>query len=65
MEYKEINIYDIKHNSLKVNCIVTDNAHHFLNDLYILIEGNHFELDSETRKALKSLMEKIKKVLDN
>lgn len=64
MEYKEIHLYDIKHNSLKVNCIVTDNAHHFLNDLYILTEGNHFKFDSDTRKALRSLMVKIEKVLD-
>lgn len=63
MEYKEIEYCDIKLNPLKVQCIVTDNAYHFDNDLYILTEGNHFEFDIDTRDALHSLMLRIQDIL--
>lgn len=64
MKYKEIELYDIKHNPNTVNITLTDNANYFNNDLYILSCGNHFEFDSDTIKALKSLKERIKMVLD-
>ncbi len=64
MQYEEITLYDIKHNHPKVQCIVTDNAHHFSNDLYILASGNHFEFDADTLKALDSLKTKIENILE-
>lgn len=63
MEYREIEYSDIKLNPLKVQCIVTDNAHHFDNVLYILTEGRHFEFDIDTRDALHSLMLRIQNIL--
>lgn len=64
MVYKEIESYDIKNNQHKVQCIITDNAHHFGNDLYILADGNNFEFDTDTRDALNYLLKKIQKILD-
>ena len=64
MQYKELTLYDIRHNPPKVQCIVTDNAHHFSNDLYILADGNHFELDTDTLNALDSLKSKIENFLE-
>ena len=64
MIYKEIESYDIKNNPQKVQCILTDNAHHFGNDLYILDDGNHFEFDTATKDALNYLLKKIQKILD-
>lgn len=64
MQYKELTLYDIRHNPLKVQCIVTDNAHHFSNDLYILADGNHFEFDIDTRDALNCLKLRIENILN-
>ncbi len=64
MIFKDINAYDIHHNLVKVNCIITDNAHALSNLLYILVEGNHVTLDEDTMKALQSLENYLKKVLD-
>ena len=64
MQYEELTLYDIRHNPPKVQCIVTDNAHHFYNDLYILADGNHFELDTDTRNALNSLKLRIENILN-
>ena len=65
MLYKEISSFDIHNNPLKVNSIITDNAHHLTNDLYILFDGNNFQFDSYSLQALKNLSEKIQKTLDN
>ena len=64
MQYEELTLYDIRHNPPKVQCIVTDNAHHFYNDLYTLADGNHFEFDADTLKALDSLKSKIENILE-
>ena len=64
MMLKEIELYDIQHNPAKVNEILTDNVHVLSNQLYVLVEGNHVELDEETMKALGSLEKYLKKVLD-
>lgn len=64
MTYKEIEYCDIKLNPQKVQNIVTDNAHHFGNALYILDDGNHFEFDTDTKDALNYLLKKIQKILD-
>ena len=64
MTYKEIEYCEIKLNPQKVQNIVTDNAHHFGNDLYILDDGNHFEFDTDTKDALNYLLKKIQKILD-
>ena len=65
MVYREITSYNIHNEPQKVQNIITDNAHHFQNDLYILKEGNHFEFDTDTRDALNSLMLRIQNVLKN
>lgn len=64
MMYKEIMPFDIKHFPNKVNYVLTDNANHFSNDLYILSEGNHFEFDDTTLQALKDLAKRIEKTID-
>ena len=64
MLYKEITGYDIQHNPQKIQEIITDNAHHLQNDLYILNDGNHFVFDADTRSALFDLMLKIKYILE-
>ena len=64
MVYKEITGYDIWHNPQKIQEIITDNAHHFQNDLYILNDGNHFVFDEDTKNALCGLMLKIKYILE-
>jgi hypothetical protein len=57
MKYKEIEMFDIINNPDKVNAIVEDNAHHFMNSIYILLEGNRsrFTLSEDAKKALQSL----------
>lgn len=57
MKYKEIEIFEVINFPDKVNAIVEDNAHHFMNDLYILLEGNRsrFTLSEDAKKALQSL----------
>ena len=65
MLYREISGYDIHNNPQKVQEIITDNAHHFNNDLYILKDGNRFSFDAETRDALNCLMLQIQYVLKN
>ena len=64
MMFKEINFYDIRYNSAKVNEIMTDNIHVLSNQLYVLVEGNHVAFDEDTMKALQSLENYLKKVLD-
>lgn len=57
MKYREIEMFDIVNNPDKVNEIIEDNAHHFMNDIYVLLEGNRsrFTLSEDARKALQSL----------
>lgn len=64
MIFKEINAYDIRNNPIKINEIMTDNVHILSNQLYVLIEGNNVTLDEYTMKALQSLENYLKKVLD-
>lgn len=64
MMFREINSYDIHHNPAKINEIMTDNAHVLSNQLYILVEGNQVVFDEDTMKALQSLENYLKKVLD-
>lgn len=64
MIFREISLYDIRHNPIKVNEIMTDNAHVLSNQLYVLVEGNHVAFDEDTVKALQSLENYLKKVLD-
>ena len=64
MMFREIDFYDIRHNPAKVNEIMTDNAHALSNQLYVLVEGNHVAFDEDTMKALQSLENYLKKVLD-
>jgi hypothetical protein len=63
MIYEEIAMYDIIHNPKKVQYILTDNANHFANDLFILKNGNNFKFDSETRNALNELKLQIENCL--
>lgn len=57
MKYQEIEMFDIINNPNKVNAIIEDNAHHFMNDIYILLKGNRsrFTLSEDAKKALQSL----------
>ena len=64
MMFREIELYDIRHNPVKVNCIMTDNAHVLYNQLYALVDRNHVALDEYTMRALQSLENYLKKVLD-
>ena len=64
MLYGEITGYDIQHHPQKIQEIITDNAHHFQNDLYILNDDNNFVFDTDTRNALFNLMLKIKYILE-
>lgn len=64
MMFREIDFYDIRHNPAKVNEIMTDNAHVLSNQLYVLVEGSHVVFDEDTMKALQSLENYLKKVLD-
>lgn len=64
MIYKEIELYDIIHNPNKVNVTITNNANHFWNDLFVLVNGRGFLLDSKSKAALKDLSNKINEVLD-
>ena len=63
MVFREVSGWTIHNRPQEVQNIVTDNAHHFDNMLYILKDGNHFEFDIETRDALNSLMLRIQNVL--
>lgn len=65
MIYKEIESYDVAHNPNKVNVTITDNANHFWNDLFILVNGRGFHLDTISKMALKDLSNKINEILDN
>lgn len=57
MNYQEIEIFEVINLPDKVNAIVEDNAHHFMTDLYILLEGNRsrFTLSEDAKQALHSL----------
>ena len=55
----DIQNYDIKNNPHKVNIILTDNAKKFANEIYILVEGNHFNIDDEAKWALRKLAKDI------
>lgn len=59
--YKEIQLYDIKNNHKKVNCIISNNASTLINDLYILNIGNKstFQFDEYTIHVLKRLSKEI------
>lgn len=56
---KEIQLFDIKNNPHKVNVILTDNAIEFANEIYILTQGNHFDIDEEAKWALRKLIKDI------
>ena len=56
---KDIQLYDIKNNPHKVNVILTDNAIEFANEIYVLIQGNHFNIDNEAKWALRKLIKDI------
>ena len=56
---KDIQLYDIINNPHKVNVILTDNALEFANEIYILVQGNHFNIDDEAKWALKKLVKDI------
>ena len=56
---KDIQLYDIINNQHKVNIILTDNALEFANEIYILVQGNHFNIDDEAKWALKKLVKDI------
>lgn len=64
MVYKEVELYDIKHDHNKVNTTITNNAKHFWNDLFVFVNGCGLRLDSQSKIALKDLAEKINEVLD-
>ena len=64
MMFREIDFYDICHNPAKDNEIITDNVHVLSNQLYVLVEGNHVVFDDDTMKALQSLENYLRKVLD-
>ena len=61
MMYREVEIFDVINNPQKVNAIVEDNAHHLMNDLYILLEGNRsrFTMSENAKSALNELASKI------
>lgn len=63
MIYEEITMYNIINNPKKVQYILTDNANHFANDLFVLKNGNNFEFDNDTRNALNRLMLQIQNCL--
>lgn len=56
---KDIQLYDIINNPHKVNVILTDNALEFANEIYTLVQGNHFNIDDEAKWALKKLVKDI------
>ena len=56
---KDIQLYDIINNPHKVNVILTDNALEFANEIYVLVQGNHFNIDDEAKWALKKLVKDI------
>lgn len=56
---KDIQLYDIINNPHKVNVILTDNAIEFANEIYVLVRGNHFNIDDEAKWALKKLVKDI------
>lgn len=66
MKYKEIEIFQVINLPDQVNAIVEDNAHHFMNDLYVLVEGNksRFTLSEDAKQALNSLARNIDYYLD-
>ena len=56
---KDIQFYDIKNNPHKVNIILTDNAIELANEIYVLVQGNHFNIDDEAKWALQKLVKDI------
>lgn len=54
-----IQLYDIRNRPQLVNISMTDNTNQFYNDLYILIDGNHFHFDVEATNALLALAKYI------
>ena len=64
MFFREIELFDIRHNPTRVNEVITDNAKILSNQLYVLVEGNHVTFDEDTIKALQSLENDLKRVLD-
>ena len=61
MMYREVERWDVINNPQKVNAIMEDNAHHLMNDLYILLEGNRsiFTMSEDAKSALKALASRI------
>ena len=64
MMFNEIDFYDVCHSPDRVNIVLTDNAHHLLNQLYLVTVGNNVKLDTDTLKALDSLKKSLEKMLD-
>ena len=64
MFFREIELFDIRHNPTRVNEVITDNAKILSNQLYVLVEGNHVVFDEDTLKALQSLKNYLQRVLD-
>lgn len=56
---EDIQLYDIKNIPKKVNVILTNNAIEFANEIYILVQGNHFNIDDEAKWALQKLVKDI------
>lgn len=56
---KDIQLYDIINNPHKVNVILTNNALEFANEVYVLVQGNHFNIDDEAKWALRKLVKDI------
>ena len=54
-----IQLYDIRNHPQLINVSMTDKANQFYNDLYILIDGNHFHFDTEAASALLTLAKYI------
>jgi hypothetical protein len=65
MQYKEVESWDIANKPEKVIIIITDNANHFSNDLYILVKGRNFSFDKDALNALENLKNEIEEILNS
>lgn len=64
MVYKEIQAYDLWHNPEKVINILSDNAKHLSNDLYVIVQGNGYKLPKDVLNTLKSLAKTIDRFVE-
>lgn len=60
-----IQLYDIRNRPQLINISMTDKANQFYNDLYVLIDGNHFRFDTEATNALLTLAKYIIEKLED